>query len=314
MRAPFRERLGSTPVVFEVVPPGRRVGEKTLASLVGRVRDAVRSLPHVDALNIPEVLDENHAGQPFYRNMDPQEFVEHFGPHLGVEPIVNKVVAHLPSVGSLRTWIRESVVEDGIRNFVLVGGTNSPIRYPGPSVVEANRTFRAATRRLPDATLGNITIPERDDEVERLVDKTRAGADFFTTQVLFEAEPMATVLRAYGKRCASEGLRPATVLLSFAPVSDYGDIEFLVWLGATITSATEEELLTADGRPSGRASIDVARILWSHLQAAARLSRPPVPLGVNIEEVSVHNLDLAIEMAREFPSWAGVRRARASDV
>jgi 5,10-methylenetetrahydrofolate reductase len=313
MRPPFRERLGSTPVVFEVVPPGRRVGEKTLASLVRRVRDAVRAMPHIDAVNVPEVLDENHAGEPFYRNMDPRAFVEHLGPDLGVDPIVNKVVAHVPSLASLRKWIRESTGQ-GLRNFVLVGGTNSRIRYPGPSVVEANREFRAATRRRRDATLGNITIPERDDEVERLVAKTRAGADFFTTQVLFEAEPMATVLRAYGKRCASEGLLPATVLLSFAPVSDYGDIEFLVWLGATITPATEEALLTADGRPPGRASIDVARALWSHLQAAARLSRPPVPLGVNIEEVSVHNLDLAIEMAREFPSWTGQTRARSSDV
>src|SRR3989304_3983029 len=93
MRAPFRERLGSTPVVFEVVPPGRRGGEKTPASLVGRVRDAVRSLPHVDALNIPEVLDENHAGQPFYRNMDPQEFVERLGRDLRVAPSVNKATA-----------------------------------------------------------------------------------------------------------------------------------------------------------------------------------------------------------------------------
>jgi len=26
-------------------------------------------------------------------------------------------------------------------------------------------------------------------------------------------------------------------------------------------------------------------------------------LGVNIEEVSLHNFDLAVQMAREFPSW-----------
>src|SRR5206468_3331961 len=84
-------------------------------------------------------------------------------------------------------------------------------------------------------SVGNITIAERDHEVDRLVEKTRAGCDFFTTQVLFEAEPMATVLRAYGRRCSSQNLKPATVLLSFAPVSDYQDIEFLVWLGATVS-------------------------------------------------------------------------------
>ena len=314
MRGPFRNRLGSTPIVFEVVPPGRRASDKAVNTLVRRVQDAVRSLPHLDAVNVPEVLDENHTGQPFYRNMDPQEFVERLGPDLGVEPIVNKVVAHVSSVAALRRWLRESLGEHDLRTFVLVGGTNSRVRYPGPSVIEANQAFRAAVKNREDTALGNITIPERDHEVDRLVEKTRAGCQFFTTQVLFEAEPMATVLRAYGKRCASEGLPPATILLSFAPVSDYQDIEFLVWLGATVTPKTEETLLTANGRPIGRASIDVARTLWSHLQAAARLSRPPVPLGVNIEEVSVHNFDLAVGMAREFPTWIGGASARAGDV
>jgi hypothetical protein len=146
------------------------------------------------------------------------------------------------------------------------------------------------------------------------VDKTRAGCDFFTTQVLFEAEPMATVLRAYGKRCAAQGIPPATVLLSFAPVSDYQDLEFLVWLGAIVTPRTEEALLNVEGSEPGRASIEVARTLWSHLRAAAVQSRPAVPLGVNIEEVSLHNLDLAVRMASEFPVWRDVKAVRASHV
>ena len=178
-------------------------------------------------------------------------------------------------------------------------------------MVEANRILRTATKGRSDVALGNITIAERDHEVDRLVEKTRAGCDFFTTQVLFEAEPMATVLRAYGRRCSSQNLKPATVLLSFAPVSDYQDIEFLVWLGATVSPRTEEALLPSPGGPPGRASLDVAHTLWSHLHAAAAQSQPPVPLGVNIEEVSAHNFDLAVQMAREFPSWHGGEKGPA---
>jgi hypothetical protein len=125
---------------------------------------------------------------------------------------------------------------------------------------------------------------------------------------------MATVLRAYGKRCAAQGIPPATVLLSFAPVSDYQDLEFLVWLGAIVTPRTEEALLNGEGSEPGRASIEVARTLWSHLRAAAVQSRPAVPLGVNIEEVSLHNLDLAVRMASEFPAWRDVKAVRASHV
>ena len=303
MGRPFREALASTPVVLEIVPPGRRVSEKAVNAFVDRVRGSVRSLENLNGVNIPEVLEENHAGQPFYRDLDPGDFAAQLG-DLGVDPIVNKVVAHIPSEAVLRRWIRESVEDHGFRNFVLVGGNSSRVRYPGPTVVEANRILRAVTKGRDDIALGNITIAERDHEVDRLVEKTRAGCDFFTTQVLFEAEPMATVLRTYGRRCSSQNLKPATVLLSFAPVSDYQDIEFLVWLGATVSPRTEEALLPSGGAP-GRASLEVAHTLWSHLHAAAAQSRPPVPLGVNIEEVSAHNFDLAVQMAREFPSWHG---------
>ena len=304
MRAPFRERLGSTPVVLEIVPPPRRASEKAVATFLRKVREATRSLRDLDAVNVPEILEENHAGQPFYRNLDPRDFADLLGADVGPDPIVNKIVAHLAGPSACRRWIQESLEERGLRNFVLVGGSSSRVRYPGPNVAEANRILRAVTPAREDVSLGNITIPERDHEVDRLIEKTRAGCDFFTTQVLFEAEPMATVLRAYGKRCVAEGLAPATVLVSFAPVSDYQDIEFLVWLGASVTPKTEEALLASLEASPGRASLDRARGLWSHLRGAAALSRPAVPLGVNIEEISAHNFDLALDMAREFRSWA----------
>jgi len=314
MRRPFRTSLASTPLVLEIVPPSRRASEKAISALVDRVRDAVASLGNLDGLNLPQVLDENHQGQPFLRNMDPRDFVQRLGSDLGVDPIVNNVVAHVPSANAFHRWARESLDKFGLRSFVLVGGTSSRVRYPGPTVLEANRLLRSAAEGHNDVALGNITIPDRENEVDRLIEKTRAGCDFFTTQVLFEAEPMATVVRAYGKRCAAQGMKPATVLLSFAPVSDYQDLEFLAWLGASVTPRTEEALSGSEEKALGRSSIELARTLWSHLLAAALQSRPAVPLGVNIEEVSLHNFDLAVQMAREFPSWRDAKSPRADHV
>jgi len=314
MRRPFRASLASTPLVLEIVPPSRRASEKAVSSLVDRVRDAVGSLGHLDGLNLPQVLDENHQGQPFLRNMDPRDFVQRLGKDLGVDPIVNNVVAHMPSTAAFRRWVEESLDRFGLRSFVLVGGTNSRIRYPGPTVLDANRVLRSVAEGHRDVALGNITIPDRENEVDRLVEKTQAGCDFFTTQVLFAAEPMATVLRAYGKRCAAQGLKPATVLLSFAPVSDFQDLEFLAWLGASVTPRTEEALAASDEKSLGRSSLELARTLWSQLSAAALQSRPAVPLGVNIEEVSLHNFELAVQMARDFPSWREAKSPRADHV
>src|SRR2546427_12898393 len=96
MPRPFREALASTPVVLEIVPPGRRGSEKAVNTFVERVRDSVRSLENLDAVNIPEVLEEKHAGQPFYRDLDPRDFASLLR-NPGVGPIGHKVVAHLPS-------------------------------------------------------------------------------------------------------------------------------------------------------------------------------------------------------------------------
>ena len=309
MRRPFRERLASVPVVLEIVPPGRRASEKAVQSFVDRLREAMRSLRTLDAINIPEVLDENHAGLPFYRNVGPREFARRLGLGQGVEAIVNKVVVHMDGMDDVTAWLRQAIEVDGLRNFILVGGSSSRVVYPGPDVVSANEGLRWLARGREDIVCGNITIPERQREVERLLRKTRSGARFFTSQVLFEPEPVSTVLVEYGDACAAEGLRPATVLLSFAPVADYEDVEFLVWLGATITPETEEALLAHSGREVGRASFDVARRIWARIRDASADSRHPVPLGVNIEEISVHNFDLAVRMAREFPAWKDAKAA-----
>jgi 5,10-methylenetetrahydrofolate reductase len=299
----FAQRLTAFPIVLEVVPPHRRASEKALAGLVKKVQDAAGSIPHLDAVNIPEVLDENHAGLPFYRNLGPRAFAQRLNDGLGVEAIVNKVVVHAEGRGDLAAWIREAIEVDGLRNFVLVGGTSSRIAYPGPDVIAANEILGTVAGGRRDVVCGNITIPERAGEVERLLRKTREGARFFTTQVLFEPEPISTVLREYGAACAAARVPPATVLLSFAPVADYEDIEFLVWLGATITPETEDALIATRSREAGRASLDVARGIWTRIRDANARSRHPVPLGVNIEEISVHNFDLAVRMVREFPAW-----------
>jgi len=300
---PFADRLLEFPIVLEVVPPHRRASDRAVGHLLHRLEEAMRGNPTIDAVNIPEVLDENHEGDPFYRNLDPRAFAMRLLDLVRVETIVNKVVVHFPSGARFESWARESLDDFRLRNVVLVGGTRHEVEYPGPDIVRANEILGALSGSRRDVTIGNIAIPERRGEVDRLVRKTRAGCRFFTTQVLFEPDPVSSVLREYGEACTAERLRPATVLLSFAPVSDYHDVEFLVWLGASIAPATEEALLAHRGRAPGAASLDVARSIWTHIRDDVAGSQPHVPLGVNIEEISAHNFDLAVEMARAFPSW-----------
>src|SRR3989304_3937292 len=184
-RVTFAERLHRFPIILEVVPPHRRASENVLRGLIRRVQAAVKSIPHLDAVNLPEVLDENHVGLPFYRNLDPREFARRLNDGSSVETIVNKVVVHLESERAFRAYLPESPGTDGLRNFVLVGGTSSHNSYPGPDVVSANRILQETARGRADLSCGNITIPERPGEVDRLVRKTQAGGGVFSAPAPF---------------------------------------------------------------------------------------------------------------------------------
>jgi len=296
----FQDRLRNHPVVFEVVPPHRRASEATVRNLVTRVVQAVKSLPRVDAVNVPEVLDENHVGAPFYRNLDPREFAMRLRDRADLDIIVNKLVIHLASAQAFRNWLTDTLSVFGLRNVVCVGGTSHHVQYPGPTVVEANRIFRDEARAAnrADATCGNITIPDRPSEAARLLAKTRAGCQFATTQVLFEAAKVRALLAEYDAACRAADVEPATVLLSFAPVSDYADLEFLRWLGAPISEEFERQLLDDRGGPA-EASIRVAVDLWREIRGFAERGRFRVPIGINVEVISAHNFDHAVEMARQ---------------
>src|SRR5205807_5881554 len=112
MRRAFRKSLSATPLVLEIVPPSRRASEKAISALVDRVRDAVRTLGNLVGLNLPQVLEENHQGQPRLRNLDPRDFAERLGDYLGVHAPANSAGAHAPSRDGCRRWVR-GCPEDG---------------------------------------------------------------------------------------------------------------------------------------------------------------------------------------------------------
>ena len=296
----FADRLTDFPVVLEIVPPHRRSGSKAAERFLDRVRSAVDDLPRIDAVNFPEIVDENRVGSPYYRHVDPRRMASALNDGSRIDTIVNKVVVHLEDAAHLRAYLSESMTAYGLRNFVLAGGSSGRHVYPGPDVLTANEVLRALSRSRPDVACGNILIPDRPGEVDRMIRKTRAGCRFFTTQVLFREEPTTSVLRGYGAACALAGVSPATVLLSFTPVTDRADLELLSWLGATIPHDVEASILSKE---DGERSLALARSVWSDIRDAIEDAPNPVPLGVNVEEISTHNFHLAVRLVRDAAAW-----------
>jgi 5,10-methylenetetrahydrofolate reductase len=298
MHRRFREALARRPLLFEPVPPSARASPEKSLALLEELARLVGRVERVDAIDVPELVDENHDGRPYYRSGDIRGFAHGLSERTGCEAIVNKVVAHLPSADALAEWARETV-ERGVPHVVLVGGSSRYIPYSGPSVAEADRICRPILDGA-DGLLGNIAIPQRTGEAHRMLAKTRAGAGFFTTQILFEPDAVLKVLREYDQLCAQAGRPPSSVLLSVAPVADEGDAEFVRWLGADVPESAERAILNGDEKGATGRSIEHALHLWSQVHRAAQHAGLSVPIGVNVEQISQRHLASASEMLSAF--------------
>jgi 5,10-methylenetetrahydrofolate reductase len=272
--------------LFEVVPPAADQPEAINESIteLGRVK------PFVDGINIPEIYDEDRGAQrtsKFVPRVEPRLLGSRIQRELGAEVVLNRVVVHDPKP---EIWFRETCVEQGLRQIILVGGESKEVRYPGPNVTETAVLVRR--EGLP-VTLGGITIPSRKNESERIRAKARAGIEFFTSQVLFDSNDVVWLVQRLN------GLQ-ARVFLSFAPVSHRRDLQFLRWLGADIPQNLDRFLLGSDEGVGAHAptclerSLDLAqRIL---MDVFDNLPPDPPPLGLNIEHINRRNFAPAIKM------------------
>lgn len=293
----LRKAMRTHPVFFEPTTPWRRWDTKKVEEHIREITRQLDGVKRLDAVNVPELVDENHVGKPFYRSGDVCGFAKRLGERVGREAVVNKVVVHLQSATAFQRWLK-STLKAGVKNVVLVGGSSNYIRYPGPTVVRANRIAKGILQKQ-NGLIGNITIPQRKNEARRVLDKTIAGADFFTTQILFSAYSVQRLLIAYDSLCKRKRIKPATVLLSFAPVADENDVEFLRWLGAEFSEKTERDILNGGGSAEQRSTKNAIAI-WKRVSKSISNANVSVPVGVNVEQITQHMLHASIDMLDSF--------------
>ncbi len=308
MARSFEVALTSAPVFFEPVPPSLRARSDRIDSYFEELASRLRSVDALDAIDVPELIDENHEGRPYYRTADPRQVGRQLAERVGRPVVVNKVVAHLPSAEALVAWAQETI-GSGIDNVVLVGGSSRYIPYPGPQVIEADKACIGLLRDR-GGHLGNIAIPQRQGEAHRMLAKTRAGASFFTTQILFDSESLCRTLREYDALCQKAGVPPAAVLLSVAPLADETDVEFVRWLGADIPEAAERWILNGDESLAGDRAIEHARRVWGETRSVVEADGLSLTLGVNVEQLTQRHLDVALRMLSELS--ATVRQSPAA--
>ena len=102
---------------------------------------------------------------------------------------------------------------------------------------------------------------------------------------------MIQVLNEYLIKCKESDLKPAKFFLSFSPVDNVENIAFIKWLGAEINEKTENRISSAQniGEESIRIVLEVLHKIFDSFDKL----KVNVPLRLNIEYISLHNLELS---------------------
>lgn len=307
----FKESLNNLPLIFTVIPlRDSKTGDpehdnRIVKNIEARIMDIAKTLsdfPGLTAINVPELVEENHEGKPRYNSIFTRKLARGIADELGKEAIINKVVAHMESYDEFANWIVETESQ-GIRNIVLVGGNTRHHRYTGPNVSEANLITKhlMKTKNLNDITIGNICLPERGGEARRMLYKTISGADFFTTQMLFEGDHITHLLKEYGELCSKAQVNPATVILSFAPLKSVADLNLLDFLGVDLPDETKDYILENEQvskayKRSIKNALDVLKAIMNDKID----NYPEINIGINVEQLTKSNMPYSIEMLKEF--------------
>ncbi len=277
-------------MAFEAVPPSRMSSGVFREKVTEKIISSVNSIKKVDLINVPEVIDENHEGKPYYRNIPVNEFCSNVSLMTGKKAIANKVVVHCNGMADFVSWLEKSINETKITNFVFVGGNSDKIPYPGITVNQANAKAKELNEKIE---IGNIMIPSRKNEAQRMLSKTIGGADFFTSQVLFESDKTNQVISEYALLCEKNSVKPSEIFLSFCPVSNTEELDFLRWLGVEILPETEKKFIE---NPSS-ASVNISQNVWEEINDFAEKESINVNLSLNVEEIFFHNLELSVDLA-----------------
>lgn len=279
-------------VIYEIKVPSRRSNpknaQKSIDLIVSKIKE---NSDYINFINAPEIIEENFEGKPFYKSVDVVSLGHKLNQSTGKEIIINSVVGHFKNKDKFIDYLKNTK-KTGIQNIVLVGVANPKNSYPGPTIGEANKIASEL-----GINVGNICIPHREDEIKRMIDKTKNGCSFFTTQLLFEDKETKHLLLDYDKACKMNGIQPSRIFLSFATLEDDYDIEFFKWLGVEISKKTEDEMRKS--KDMKKYTADIIKTIYSSILKFKEENKINVPLGLNIAQINVRNLDASLKLIRD---------------
>jgi 5,10-methylenetetrahydrofolate reductase len=246
-----------------------------------------------DGLIVYDVQDESgRTGEPrpfpFLPTLESRIYSRLLTQTTGRPAITYKCVARL-SEAEWAAWLDEAEGYD-LCCLSLVGQATSGNGAGGIPLLRAMEVAAAHPRAF---ALGGVVIPERHrperSESTRLLQKAASGCGFFVSQAVYSAEATIRLCRDYHRDCAAQGIAPRRIILTFTPCGRPETLRFIKWLGVAVPAEVEQAILTS-GTPLTESIRICADTLRRILEAG--ISRL-IPLGINVESVSIRKEEIA---------------------
>ncbi|MEI8309027.1 MAG: hypothetical protein WCF99_18335 [Chloroflexales bacterium] len=296
MTTTLQEQIGDpqqSVTLYGSTPPRAGVSPEACSRAAMRLTENVRDLG-LDGLVVYDVQDEHERTDvprpfPYQPTIDPRIYAQLLQEYTGLATITYKSVGTF-SEPTWLNWLEEAHQGFGLGLLALVGAATP---NPPPDALSADLAMQLARTHAPHVVLGGVVIAERHSpayrESQRLIAKAAQGCRFFISQVVYDPAPTARLLADYAQDCRQQGVSPQRIILTFSPCGRPATMTFLKWLGVAVPPETEQAIL-GDRAPFAKS----IQICCANLAILADIAATEgIPLGINIESVSIHKEELA---------------------
>ena len=304
LRRTMRETLfdkieGRAPGIclYGFAPPKRTSSPEELASIAVRQVERLNDLAP-DGVVVYDIRDESERTSeprpfPFLPTVAPEEYAD--GHLRSLE--LPKVVYRCVSGDTKETFVRWLGTRAHARAASVLVGAPSRAAATGLSLRDA---YALEAEHAPGLTLGGIAIAERHerhaDEHERILAKSAAGCRFFVTQAVYDVSSTLSLLSDYALALGAAEQPAAPLILTFSPCGSEKTLAFMKWLGIHFPRWLENELRFSSD------PLETSLMLCERIftEAWAFAKKKGLPLGVNVESVSVRRveIDASVELLK----------------
>jgi hypothetical protein len=297
--------------LYGITPPKRAIGTDALRTLVEAQHARIAGLSP-DGLVVYDIEDESSRTEaprpfPFLPTIDAGTYADSMLGELGIPKIVYRPVARYDRA-RFEAAMRAEAGRADDRFTVFVG---APSRVAASAGVPLGDAYRMAKDLAPSLFVGGIAIAERHgrgfSEHERMIAKMDQGCRFFVTQAVYDVTATKSLISDLAIRLERDGREPVPVIVTLSPCGSEKTLDFMQWLGIAFPRWLQNDLRRS--RDILETSVALAIRIGEELVEYAR--EYEIPLGINVESVSVRKAEIDASVALFHALAARVKRSQA---